>query len=98
MYKAMSPTTTSSSQWRSTDCIERSAIQENSFRHNMGTAWIICLLLSFLCYFSSIPFCNVFGRYYDELFILFTILKLISEPHSLLLENQGSERGSKGHN
>ena len=45
-----------------TDCIECSAIQENSFRHNMGTALINCLLLSFLCYFSSIPFCRGLRR------------------------------------
>ena len=29
---------------------------------------------------------------------MFTFLKLISEPHSLLLENQGGETGTKGHN
>ena len=46
---------------------------------------------------NSLHFEKVFEREYNLLFPLFTILKLISKPYSLLLENQGGETGSKGH-
>ena len=65
-------------------------------------AWVQLGL--FACYsplciaLISLHFEKVFEREYNLLFRLFTILKLISKPYSLLLENQGGETGSKGHN
>ena len=64
-------------------------------------AWVQLGL--FACYsplciaLISLHFEKVFEREYNLLFRLFTILKLISKPYSLLLENQGGETGSKGH-
>ena len=64
-------------------------------------AWVQLGL--FACYspfcitLISLHFEKVFEREYNLLFPLFTILKLISKPYSLLLENQGGETGSKGH-
>ena len=65
-------------------------------------AWVQLGL--FACYspfcitLISLHFEKVFEREYNLLFPLFTILKLISKPYSLLLENQGGKTGSKGHN
>ena len=64
-------------------------------------AWVQLGL--FACYsplciaLISLHFEKVFEREYNLLFRLFTILKLISKPYSLLLENQGGKTGSKGH-
>ena len=64
-------------------------------------AWVQLGL--FACYspfcitLISLHFEKVFEREYNLLFPLFTILKLISKPYSLLLENQGGKTGSKGH-
>ena len=81
-----------------TDLMECSTIQENSFCSSMGTAWIICVLFAVWCAFDFDVFWRVSGRSSFFLSSFLILLKLISEPHSLLLENQGSETSSKGHN
>ena len=63
---------------------------ERKKRLDLNTSYILTTELPHL-------FEKVFEREYNLLFPLFTILKLISKPHSLLLENQGGETGSKGH-
>ena len=95
-----SPTTTGSKQRRS-DCIECGTIQENGFHHSLGTARIILLLFSLYCCSS---YGNVWIQFLYNLFCNFipsfnpSLLKLLSEPNSLLLEDQRSQTRSEGRN
>ena len=94
------PTTTRTTTKRRRNSTEYSAIQEDGFQHSMGAVNITYLLSSLLCfnYFIVSWYITCRPRQCFRRSIFFSLLKLISEPDTLLLEDQRREASSEGHN